>query len=59
MAITIKIGDAAKPEKVFVLNLNVKRSPAGDLMIFDHDDFDIIIQQKPFTRVLTIPKGNN
>ena len=59
MAITIKIGDATKPEKVFVLNLNVKRSPAGDLMIFDHDDFDIIIQQKPFTRVLTIPKANN
>ena len=59
MAITIKIGEEAKPEKVFVLDLNAKRSPAGDILIFDHDDFDIIIQQKPFTRILTIPKGRN
>ena len=41
MPITIKIG---KPNKGSVrLDLNVRRSMSGDLMIFDHGDIDIIV----------------
>ena len=58
MAITIKIGKAAEPEKVFVLDLNVKRTTNGDLIIFDHADIDIIVQPEK-KRIIAMPKDKN
>jgi hypothetical protein len=53
MPITIKIG---KPTDAKVtLELNVRKSLNGDLMIFDHGDIDIVLSSSK-NKVITFPK---
>jgi len=53
MPITIKIG---KPTSAKVrLDLNVRKSMGGDLMIFDHGDIDIVLSAGK-NKVITFPK---
>ena len=54
MSITIKIGDAAKESKV-VLELDIRKSLAGDFMIFDHGDMDIVVSPKK-NKIILFPK---
>ena len=42
MAIVIKVGQLANQKKV-TLELNIRKSLSGDLMIFDHGDIDIVL----------------
>jgi len=42
MAITVRVGSGAQQTKI-VLELDVRKSIAGDLMIFDHGDIDIVL----------------
>jgi hypothetical protein len=53
MPITVKIG---KPNSAKVrLELNVRKSMSGDLMIFDHGDIDIVLSTAK-NKVITFPK---
>ena len=53
MPITIRIG---KPTSAKVtLELNVRKSMSGDLMIFDHGDIDIVLSAAK-NKVITFPK---
>ncbi len=42
MAVVIKIGEKANEKKVR-LEIDARKSLAGDIMIFDHNDIDIVI----------------
>jgi hypothetical protein len=54
MAIIIKIGEKANEKKVR-LELDARQSLAGDIMIFDHGDIDIVLS--PGTKkVIVFPK---
>ena len=45
--IKIKVGDAArKPLPTIRLELKIRKSLSGDLMIFDHADIDIVLSSK-------------
>ena len=44
-AIEIKVGDKTINEDVQI-KLNARRNLAGDIMIFDHDDIDIVIMDR-------------
>jgi len=54
MAITIKIGKAAAAPSV-TLELDIRKSMNGDLMIFDHGDIDIVLSA-PKSKVVAFPK---
>ena len=54
MAITIKIGKAAAAPSV-TLELDIRKSMNGDLMIFDHGDIDIVVSA-PKSKVVAFPK---
>ena len=54
MAISIKIGSAAAESKV-VLELDIRKSVAGDLMIFDHGDIDIVLSPSK-NKIVVFPK---
>jgi len=54
MPIKVKIGDANQSKEV-TLELNIRKSLNGDLMIFDHGDVDIILSQKS-NKVIVFPK---
>ena len=54
MPIKVKIGDANQSKEV-TLELNIRKSLNGDLMIFDHGDVDIILSQKN-NKVVVFPK---
>ena len=54
MAISIKIGSAAAQSKV-VLELDIRKSVAGDLMIFDHGDIDIVLSPSK-NKIVVFPK---
>ena len=54
MAITIKVGAGAQESSV-VLELDVRQSVAGDLMIFDHGDIDIVLSPSK-NKVIAFPK---
>ena len=54
MAIIIKIGEKANEKKVR-LELDARKSLAGDIMIFDHGDIDIVLS--PTTKkVVAFPR---
>jgi len=54
MAVTVRIG--AAPEQAIVrLELDVRKSMNGDLMIFDHGDIDIVLSTKT-NKITTFPK---
>ena len=54
MAITIKIGKQADAPSV-TLELDVRKSMNGDLMIFDHGDIDIVLSASK-NKITTFPK---
>ena len=54
MAIAIKIGSAAAESRV-VLELDIRKSVAGDLMIFDHGDIDIVLSPAK-NKIVVFPK---
>jgi len=54
MAITVRVGAGAQQSKV-VLELDVRKSVGGDLMIFDHGDIDIVLSPSK-NKVIAFPK---
>ena len=56
MAITIRVGDKAN-RKLVTLEMDVRRSLNGDLMIFDHGDIDIVLSPNS-NKVVAFPKEN-
>jgi hypothetical protein len=54
MAITIKVGEEAN-KKLITLELNLRKSLNGDLMIFDHGDIDIVLSTSN-NKVIAFPK---
>ena len=42
MAITIRVGEEAN-RKLVTLEMDIRKSLNGDLMIFDHGDVDIVL----------------
>ena len=54
MAIVIKVGEFANEKKV-TLELNMRKSLNGDLMIFDHGDIDIVLSPSN-NKVVAFPK---
>ena len=54
MPITIRIGDKANQAKV-KLELDVRKSLSGDLMIFDHGDIDIVLSASK-NKIVAFPK---
>ena len=54
MPIVIKIGEKANQKKV-QLELNIRKSIGGDLMIFDHGDIDIVLSPTK-NKVVAFPK---
>jgi len=54
MAVIIKVGAGANKKKV-KLELDLRRSMNGDLMIFDHGDIDIVLSPDK-KKVVTFPK---
>jgi len=54
MAIVIKIGPGANDARVR-LEMDVRKSMNGDLMIFDHGDIDIVLSTKN-NKVVAFPK---
>ena len=54
--IKIKVGAAArKPTPSVTLELNIRKSLSGDLMIFDHADIDIVMSSKN-NKITAFPK---
>jgi hypothetical protein len=54
MAITIRVGDKAN-KKLVTLEMDIRKSVSGDLMIFDHGDIDIVLSTKQ-NKVIAFPK---
>ena len=54
MAIVVKIGPGANDAKVR-LEMDIRKSMNGDLMIFDHGDIDIVLSTKK-NKVIAFPK---
>ncbi len=54
MAITVKIGQGAKSTTV-QLEMDIRKSVNGDLMIFDHGDIDIVLSTAK-NKVIAFPK---
>tara|TARA_R110002020_G_scaffold356479_2_gene569044 strand:- start:114 stop:692 length:579 start_codon:yes stop_codon:yes gene_type:complete len=54
--VKIKVGAAArKPVPSITLELNIRKSLSGDLMIFDHADIDIVMSSKN-NKITAFPK---
>ena len=54
MAITIRVGNKAN-RKLVTLEMDIRKSLSGDLMIFDHGDIDIILSSAQ-NKVIAFPK---
>ena len=54
MAVVIRLGTAAN-EATVRLELDIRKSMNGDLMIFDHGDIDIILSTKS-NKIIAFPK---
>ncbi len=54
MAITIRVGDKAN-RKLVTLEMDIRKSLSGDLMIFDHGDIDIVLSAQQ-NKVIAFPK---
>ena len=54
MAITIRVGNKAN-RKLVTLEMDVRKSLSGDLMIFDHGDIDIVLSTAN-NKVTAFPK---
>lgn len=53
---TKEINVTLTPKKLIEVELNVKKSLDGNIMIFDHKDIDIVIVTES-SKVVTFPKG--
>ena len=53
MAVVVKIGDAIS--KTVTLEMDIRKSLSGDLMIFDHGDIDIVLSPTK-NKVVAFPK---
>jgi hypothetical protein len=53
--ISIKVGDAVPKPPSITLELNIRKSLSGDLMIFDHADIDIVLSSKS-NKITAFPK---
>jgi len=53
--ISIKVGDAVPKPPSITLELNIRKSLSGDLMIFDHADIDIVLSSKN-NKITAFPK---
>lgn len=56
MAITIQIGKAARQEKI-TLELKARKSLDGNIMIFDHEEMDIVIMPTK-SKIVTFAKND-
>ena len=54
MAITIRVGEEAN-KKLVTLEMDIRKSLNGDLMIFDHGEMDIILSPSK-NKVVAFPK---
>ena len=54
MSITIRVGPAAHP-KIVTLEMDIRKSLNGDLMIFEHGDIDIVLSATK-NKVTAFPK---
>jgi len=54
MAITIRVGEEAN-RKLVTLEMDIRKSLNGDLMIFDHGDMDIVLSASK-NKVVAFPK---
>jgi len=54
MPIKIRIGT---PPAIVTLDMNIRKSVNGDLMIFEHGDIDIVLSLKN-NKIVTFPKEN-
>ena len=54
MAITIRVGNEAN-KKLVTLEMDIRKSLSGDLMIFDHGDIDIVLSTQQ-NKVIAFPK---
>ena len=54
MAITIRVGNEAN-KKLVTLEMDIRKSLSGDLMIFDHGDIDIVLSPSN-NKVIAFPK---
>jgi len=54
MAITIRVGNKAN-RKLVTLEMDIRKSLSGDLMIFDHGDIDIVLSTAN-NKVIAFPK---
>jgi len=54
MAITIRVGEEAN-KRLVTLEMDIRKSLNGDLMIFDHGDMDIILSASK-NKVVAFPK---
>ena len=54
MTVKIKIADLP-PEPQVTIELNARKTLDGDIMIFDHEDMDIVVMPSK-KKVITIPK---
>ena len=54
MAIVIKVGKLANQKKV-TIELNMRKSLNGDLMIFDHGDIDVVLSPSS-SKIVAFPK---
>ena len=57
MAITIRIGNKAN-RKLVTLEMDVRRSLDGDLMIFEHGDIDIVLSSSK-NKIIAFPKNKS
>jgi hypothetical protein len=55
MSVTIKVGDGTAQGATVRLELDVRKSMNGDLMIFDHGDIDIVLSTKD-NKITAFPK---
>ena len=53
--IEIKVGDAVPQPPSVTLELNIRKSLSGDLMIFDHADIDIVLSSQN-NKITAFPK---
>ena len=68
MPITVRIVPIPEPIKVTIkpkappptvtLELDIRKSLSGDLMIFDHGDLDIVLSGRKIRRLLPFPKAD-
>ena len=54
MSITIRVGDKAN-RRLVTLEMDIRKSLSGDLMIFDHGDIDIVLSPTQ-NKVIAFPK---